>query len=189
MKRPGKIVPASIVIASIAAFSAAADLLPIQTVSFLAKTNRSVIKVDGKNAKPLLAKVTVAGNIVQALETEVSPNDLETGLSIRDKHMREEVFQLKDGSTPSVKFRLTAPLALSGSPVKAQGVLSIRGKEAPFAPTCTGSVAGTKVKADCTGDVALADHGIEQPSNMGIKVQPTVQLTIAADGELKAEGK
>lgn len=181
------------ILAATFATGAFSSQVPVDLISYKARTNLSAIQVSGKAKTTPTARVevTAAGGDqkLSQFEVEVSPNDLDSGLSLRDSHMREKIFQNADGTIPNIKFKLKDPTALKSEPTPIHAFLEIRGKVIAFEPLCSGSLspagATQKLKFDCKGAVSLESYSIPAPSHLGVKVLNNVEIEVATNQELK----
>ncbi len=163
--------------------------LPINSVEFVSKTNVSAVQVKGKTEAPIVATITLKGQEISALESSLPPQNLKTGLDLRDQHMVERVFTASDKSVPAMVFKMTSPFVLDGTEKVLNGTLSIRGQEKAFTPRCTGSLSGAapsqQIKMRCAGSVDLTHYAIEIPSHMGVKVKPLVEVLLITEGQVQ----
>lgn len=136
-----------------------------------------------------------------AASFQVDMASLDTGMSLRNTHMRENhlhtakypqsLFLLKTltGAAPPLKAGVPARLTATGD-FTAHGVARPRtlpvdvtwwpdGKASPL------KKAGPLLHLVCRFDVALADHGIPRPEFLFMKVSETMQVTV----DLWAVGK
>jgi polyisoprenoid-binding protein YceI len=115
----------------------------------------------------------------KSLTVVVGLKDLETGISLRDSHMREKYLEVD-------KFP-EATLAIAGDQVKwpedgkssegsAKGSFSVHGvsKEITFKYKITNS--GGTYAVEGEAPVNFKDHGVNVPSYMGITVKPDITI-------------
>ncbi len=164
--------------------STQAATLPVQKVEFVAKTNLSAVSVKGKNASNLSAEVEIQKNEISKFQTQLDVKNLETGLSLRDEHMREKIFKTADGQLPEIRFTLLSPFPLSGAETFANASLSMHGKDGTFKPLCKATQKDGEVSLECAGEVKLTDFGITPPSHMGVTVQDSVTLRVSTVGKM-----
>lgn len=109
----------------------------------------------------------------------VSADSFRTGLSLRDKHMRDRYLEAKEHQT--IVFSLDAqPIVWeAGKTSKLQGHLQVKNVRRPIEvevridePTERGFSATTSFPLDVT------EFGIEQPSFKVVKMDPVVQATV-----------
>jgi polyisoprenoid-binding protein YceI len=100
-------------------------------------------------------------------------------MGLRDTHMRKYIFTTADGQVPDLHFE-GANATCSGSAKDATcqvaGMLSIRGIARPFILPLKVREDGAGFKASGDGVVKLSAYGIEQPSELGVKMTDDVQL-------------
>jgi polyisoprenoid-binding protein YceI len=157
-------------------------------VEFTATTNVPALEVHGQGA-PSRASVVFHREgqrlVLQKLEARLPVAALSTGMGLRDRHMREQVFQRPDGSLPDVVFVAEQAFCAAG-PCVVTGQLTVRGEARPFKAT---------LKIDATeGDHALAvsgegvvhlsDYGITQPRQLGVTVANDVAVKFRMSGRL-----
>ena len=134
------------------------------------------LKLEGKTNQ---LNVTDDG---KTLGVVVTLTALETGISLRDKHMREkylEVGKFPEAKLEIAKDKLGATDAGKPVSVETKGNLTLHGvtKEAAFKYSGSCDAAGL-----CTvdGDLALDmhDYGINVPTYLGITVKPDVSVHV-----------
>ncbi len=154
----------------------------IETLRFEAKTNIPAVKVIGEVPKTTIS-LNVDGTELKNAETKIPVDDLKTGMAIRDRHMKERIFQTPDGKFPDIKFVLSGPVKFTaGTETLVKGLLTIRGTEAEFLSKCVFQGEGLTFAAFCKGEVELSKHQIAPPSHLGVKVQPKVTLAFHVRG-------
>lgn len=142
-------------------------------VSFKASTNVA-LKVNGESDK------LVVKSDGKTLRFAVAVKDLSTGISLRDNHMLEtleaEKFPLVSLEVPLDALKVPAD-GESGSG-EAKGALGLHGvtKDLPFKYTAACKAGACDVEA--TADINAADHGMNMPSHLGIKVKPGVSIQV-----------
>lgn len=170
-----------------ASSQAPADPVPVEvrggTCSFDVDTNVPAVNVHGKSTA-LQARVrlrrTAEGPVLEQIEAVVPVKTLETGMGLRDEHMRKYVFTTSDGQTPDVRFvgRKTtcAQSSANQSTCEVAGDLVIRGTARPF--TVALKVVERNGEFHASGDsvVKLSTYGIPQPSQLGVKTSDDVKV-------------
>jgi polyisoprenoid-binding protein YceI len=152
------------------------------TAAFEANTNISAVNVHGKStALTGRAEVRRAGDVlsIQNMEATVAVKTLETGMGLRDQHMRKYVFTTPDGQLPDLKLAAgKAQCTLGGaeSPCQLTGDLTIRGIARPFTMTLRLARAGDAYRASGDTTVKLSTYGIERPSELGVTTADEVKL-------------
>lgn len=156
------------------------------TISFEVATNVPALRVHGKSSS-LTARARVGsgpdGFVLEQIEAIVPVRSLETGMALRDDHMRKYIFTTAAGDIPDVQFSADrAECAKSDSPRRATcivtGALTIRGTAKPFVMTVTISEENGAIRAAGSGIVKLSTYGIEQPSQLGVRTTDEVKLKL-----------
>ena len=154
------------------------------TASFEAGTNVAAISVHGKSSE-LGARASVregsTGLALEGVEVTLPVKSLETGMGLRDEHMRKLVFTNPDGSVPDVKFVSNEATCAPDAGKKqatctVAGNLAIRGLKRPFTMTLLVSHDGAAFRAAGDGLVKRSAYGIEQPTQFGVKMHDEVKL-------------
>jgi polyisoprenoid-binding protein YceI len=136
-------------------------------------------KIDGMNA--------TTGNATFQLDT------LDTGISMRDKHMKEKYLEV--GKFPEAKLEVTS-LTLpkeflgdhySGDALPFKGKLTLHGVEKQVEGTTSVVRDGTSIQAKTDFKVNITDFGIEKPSFAGITVKEDVDVHVELKSSLKAQ--
>lgn len=154
-------------------------------VAFDVATNVPALGVHGKSAD-LEGRARVRhdqGNLVlEEIEAVVPVKTLETGLALRDEHMKKYVFTTPDGKQPDVRFaatRVSCPAVAGGQgSCRVAGELSIRGVARPFEMALKLSEAGGGFRAGGDGVVKLSAYGIDRPSQFGVTTSDEITLHI-----------
>ncbi|HEY8278965.1 MAG TPA: YceI family protein [Bdellovibrionota bacterium] len=147
-------------------------------VEFLAVGRPSMLKIHGNAAGPEAA-LTAAGHQLKGA-IEFSLDKLDTGISLRNEHMKEKYLQVKEH--PKAKLTLVdAPVDpsfekdLSNASEKSfRGKLSLHGKEKEVSGTYTAKGGVVQAKFPIT----LSDFGIDVPKYLGITVADTVNVDV-----------
>jgi len=111
---------------------------------------------------------------------EVDLNDLDTGIGLRDRHMRDNYLMTEDH--PYAKFDgkiVSAKKNSNGSySVTVEGDMEVKGKK--HKQKINGTISGLGSKIDIKTDfiVNLTDHNIEVPSLMGAKISEDIELEV-----------
>jgi polyisoprenoid-binding protein YceI len=152
------------------------------TAVFVANTNVAAISIKGKSTA-LVAKLSLRrvadGLQLEHIDARLPVQTLVTGMGLRDSHMRKYVFTTADGQVPDLHFEgANATCAGSAKDTTCQvaGMLSIRGVARPFVLPLKIREDGGGFKASGDGVVKLSAYGIEQPSELGVKMTDDVQL-------------
>jgi polyisoprenoid-binding protein YceI len=156
------------------------------TVSFDVSTNVPAVRVHGKsNSVRARARLGSGPNgvVLEQIEASVPVRSLETGMALRDEHMRKHIFTTTDGQVPDVQFsseRAECPSLGSGqrTTCSVSGALAIRGTAKPFVMTLTISEENGILRAAGQGIVKLSTYGIDQPSQLGVRTTDEVTLKL-----------
>lgn len=163
-------------------------------VEFLAIGKPSMLKIRGvakpKDDKPTLdGQLKLAGGKVAA-EAKLPLDTLETGIALRDRHMKEKY--LETAKFPQAEFtmtELTLPEALkagegTAKEVPFKGKLKIHGVEKEVAGTVDITLEKAKGAFDFQFKTKITDYAISLPSFMGVTVAEEVQVTVGLEGPL-----
>ena len=155
------------------------------TAAFDVDTNMPALSVHGKS-KALEGRVRVRrgpeGPLLEQIEAKLPVGTLQTGLKMRDEHMRKYVFTTSDGQVPDVRFVADQATCSKGSGNSSMcqlaGDLVIRGTARPF--TIALKVTEDKGSYHASGDsvVKLSSYGIEKPSQLGVHTDDEVKLRL-----------
>ena len=155
------------------------------TASFDVGTNIPALSVHGKsNALEARGRVVpgATGPQLEQIEATMSVKTLNTGMGMRDAHMRKYVFTTSDGQTPDVKFvSKSAACTKTGanrSTCEVTGDLSIRGTARPFTIALTVTENADSYRAAGEGIVKLSAYGIPQPSQLGVRTDDDIKLRL-----------
>ena len=117
-----------------------------------------------------------------AIYFEVDLNTLDTGIGLRNQHMREDY--LKTGRYPYAAFKgRMGKMVRQGETdalVTVEGTMSIHGKDHPVTATARVTAAGERYAVSCSFPLDIRDYGIEVPSLMGAKVDPMMTIEVNA---------
>jgi polyisoprenoid-binding protein YceI len=155
------------------------------SASFDVETNMPALSVHGKSTA-LEGRVRVRsgpeGPQLEQIEAKLAVETLQTGLKLRDEHMRKYIFTTSDGQVPDVRFvadkATCAKASGKESTCKVAGDLIIRGTARPF--TIALKVTEDKGSYHASGDsvVKLSSYGIEKPSQLGVHTEDDVKLRL-----------
>jgi polyisoprenoid-binding protein YceI len=111
---------------------------------------------------------------------EVDLNALDTGIGLRNTHMRENY--LETGRHPFASFKggvsKWVPQAEGGALAAVEGVLSLHGREAPLNVAVRVAPQGDGFRTACSFPLDIRDFGIEVPSLMGATVDPNLLIEL-----------
>jgi polyisoprenoid-binding protein YceI len=152
------------------------------TAIFVANTNVAAVSIKGKSTA-LVAKLNLRriaeGLQLEHIDARLQVKTLVTGMGLRDTHMRKYIFTTADGQVPDLQFEGANALCSGTSKdttCHVAGMLTIRGIARPFTLPLKIREDGAGFKASGDGVVKLSAYGIEQPSELGVKMTDDVQL-------------
>jgi polyisoprenoid-binding protein YceI len=165
----------------IRALSAAALLLSLQAFAGWTREGEAAVTFNGVGP----AGFKLEGKTKQlelkddgkTLTIVINLKELDTGISMRDSHMRDKYIEV--GTFPEAT--LAVPLASIKVPddgksveVETKGTFTVHGvaKELPFKYTATNK--GGVIEIDGKLNLNLKDHGINVPTYLGITVKPDI---------------
>jgi polyisoprenoid-binding protein YceI len=146
-------------------------------IIFLAVGKPAMIKIKGVAHAPVTtAKIN---NNKMSVESNLVLNDLDTGIGLRDEHMKEEFLQVKKFPTALLKIdNIILPNGFEAKPsdIKDQafeGKLFLHGKEQKVAGTFSLNEA---LELVAKFNIKLTDFGISIPNYLGVVVADTVAI-------------
>jgi len=108
-------------------------------------------------------------------------NAMSTGISLRDKHMKEKY--LETGKFPNaelhVKRESIQALAGGANSGTVNGTLRLHGKERAVTPSYSATKSGDGFFVNGKMDIDMREFGIEVPSYLGMTVKPNVGISVA----------
>ena len=102
--------------------------LSLGSVEFEAPVSVKALTIHGK-AKKLTGSVLMDGLNLKKINVKIPVNSLSTGIKVRDKHMRERIFQTEDGKFPDIEFsssEVNCTGQIDDMECKVKGFLKIR---------------------------------------------------------------
>lgn len=167
------------------AVSASAFILKAEdgTVEFLAVGRPAAIKILGHTKGPtgtLDAKKSGADVHLQG-QAELDLDQIETGIGLRDRHMKEKYLETAKFKQATLSFKDFAVPALTlknGGEATGPAVLNVHGIEKPVDVRVKFEAAKDgKLTGEFKFKLKLTDHGIEVPRFSGITVADDVEVT------------
>lgn len=169
------------------------------SIEFLAVGKPSMLKIRGKakpegTTKPLDGSLTLKGDKVEG-KASFALNTLETGISLRDRHMKEKY--LETAKFPKADFvltEMTLPEAVKKSEGEAKGVpfkgkLTVHGVVQDVSGVAEVKRKEGRIDFSFDFGTKITGHKIELPSFMGVTVAEDVQINVKVEGPLsKVEG-
>jgi polyisoprenoid-binding protein YceI len=155
-------------------------------VSFSVETNVPFLKVSGSSsAVKGSGEGTVAGNVAQVRSArfELDPKTLKTGISLRDRHMYEQVFTAANGSITPVVLR-TGTFQAKRNPTSGkweasfEAQLTLRGATRPVRFHASAEQKGTWVIISAEGVVKTSEFGVKPITYSGARVNDEVNVMV-----------
>lgn len=143
----------------------------------------TLVRIEGKSEHECTGKLVHDGTKVVESEFVMPLDKIDTGIQLRNKHLRENYLhvdkfpnaKLKITNAENFKEQLDGGLKKSS---KLEATIEIHGKEAPI---LDGSYEVQGKKATVKFAVDLPSHGVEQPSFMGVKIVDKVNATVTLE--------
>jgi hypothetical protein len=160
----------------------AAFVFPLAANAKLSNPNNSEVSFTALG--PAGMKIVGTENEVKVLDNgpaivvSVPLGKLQTGISIRDQHMRKylETEQFPMGELEVSRASLKIPRPGESVTADAVGTMRLHGKSKPTPFHYTVSRDGTRLKVSGTAHVNMPEFGIAVPSYLGITVKPDVEV-------------
>jgi polyisoprenoid-binding protein YceI len=153
------------------------------TAAFEAATNVPAILIHGKSSAlegRARIRYDADGLVIEQLEAALPVRTLNTGMGLRDEHMRKYVFATADG-LPDVRFVGDHGVCSGSGRTKMcqiSGDLIIRDTARPFTIDLKVSDEGSQFRASGDGVVKLSTYGITPPSQLGVRALDDVKLRV-----------
>lgn len=146
-------------------------------LNFEAVGRPAMIKIKGESAAPQTVLTFNDGKVY--LESHLDLEQLDTGIDLRDEHMKEKYLETK--KYPKAKLVITSlklPADWEKNPTivaeqEFEGTLNLHGKTSPVKGTFTLS---DKKEANAEFRIKLTDFDIEIPEYLGVKVADLVTI-------------
>jgi polyisoprenoid-binding protein YceI len=151
--------------------------------NFTADTNVPAVTIKGRSTAikgDVSASRTGEELLIEHFQATVPVRSLQSGMGLRDEHMRKYIFTTADGRTPDLVFQaddIKCPIGPQASCTIA-GSLTIRGIARPFAIGLKLREEGGAFKVTGNSIIKLSDYGIEQPSQFGVKTENAVAVRV-----------
>lgn len=154
--------------------------------SFLAIGRPSAIKINGKGAGPsgdlkfkkAGAEFTLDGKAL------VDMSSFDTGIGMRDKHMKEKYLEVEKFGQASLSFaaaKIPAAVMENGGTVEVPAQLELHGKTNPVKVNVGITKKGDSLASLCKFKIKLSDYGIAIPSFSGITVADEVEVSTSTE--------
>lgn len=120
------------------------------------------------------------GDDGQSVIISVPLANLSTGISLRDKHMKEKYLQVPSFPTATLKVARAAVQVAAGATAEKDvpGTMTIHGHDHPVTVHFKAQSAGPSIDVTGTTHVNMNDYAIEVPSYLGVAVKPDVDLAV-----------
>lgn len=117
----------------------------------------------------------------QDIVVTVPLKNLDTKISLRNKHMREKYLEVDKYPNAELRVPKSQIQTPKGAPTggKANGTLSLHGQTKPVSFTYAAKPEGGNVAVNGTVHVVMTDFGIEKPGYAGVSVKPDVDVAVA----------
>jgi polyisoprenoid-binding protein YceI len=154
------------------------------TATFEVSTNVPALNVHGKStalAGRARIQQTADGLVIEQLNAAIPVRTLNTGMSLRDDHMRKRVFETAGGELPDLRFSAERVVCSGSGDLKTcqlSGTLMIRDTSRPFTMKLKVDDQGGSFKAAGDGIVKLSAYGIPAPSQLGVTTADDVKLHV-----------
>ena len=150
-------------------------------VTFKTTGKPVIVKIDGK-AGGCTGKVSVDGDKITSSSFEVKTATLDTGIELRNKHLKENYIKVKEFPVSTLTISSAENVAAQrkgavGAENKFTGEMELAG--AKKAIDGKYSVKGSTVTA--TFSIELNDFKIKTPSFMGVAIADKVHVTVIFD--------
>lgn len=151
------------------------------SLTFEAVGKPAMIKIKGESPAP--GSILIFNKGLAKIESTLELSQLNTGIDLRDEHMKEKYLETK--KYPQAKLvieKLAVPESFEVNDQEFSGILALHGKEAPV----KGIFTMTKERiVEAEFKIKLTDYGIEIPEYMGIKIAETVNVKTKIQFEKK----
>ena len=149
---------------------------------FLAIGRPSAIKINGKGSGPSGdLKFTKNGEDYSMNgNATVDLTTFETGIGMRDRHMKEKYLEVERFKNATLKFenvKMPAKLFQSGGEAEVAALLELHGKTNPVKVKVKVSKTGETLASQCQFKIKLSEFGIEVPKFSGITVADEIEVT------------
>lgn len=137
-------------------------------------------KIDGLVTIDTDRVTTETGGDDTELYFEVDLASLDTGIGLRNRHMRDNYLEVEEHPFAAFGGRIARAAPLDGGAfrVTTQGTFGVHGVERDRSFTCDISPVGEMYRVQCEFTVLLEEHNIEIPKVMFLKLNNEIQLTL-----------
>lgn len=146
---------------------------------FYALGKPSMLKIHG-TAQSVNGTLNKKGDVYTG--TFAMPMDsFESGMKLRDRHMKEKVFEVEKYSAS--EFTLKPTSIPSGTKTTFTGILKFHGIEKPVQGDATVTIKDKKVEFNATFNVQLTDFSIQPPEFAGMSINNEVKVEISGEAQ------
>ena len=154
------------------------------TLNFFAIGKPSMLKIHGESSA--LTGTATQNNHSLTADLEVPLDSFETGMKLRNKHLKEKVFETSKFDKAKLSItKLELPMAKTGEikDLPFSGKLNLHGVEKDISGTATVNVGDKTTTFSAETNIKMTDFSIQPPEFMGMTIQDQVKVT--AKGEAK----
>jgi polyisoprenoid-binding protein YceI len=150
---------------------------------FVAIGRPSAIKIVGHGSGPTgqLNLISQAENFLLNGEVSVDLDSFDTGISLRDQHMKEKYLETGKSKTATLKFtdaKIAQQIVDKNGEAKLSAILQLHGVEKPVEVLTTLTRDSGLLKAVSSFQIKISDFGIAIPSFSGMTVADQIQIKI-----------
>jgi polyisoprenoid-binding protein YceI len=103
-------------------------------------------------------------------------SDLDTGIALRNKHMKEKY--LETDKYPNAELVVAKSAVKADGAGTAQGTMKIHGKSKEVSVSYNAKKNGASIAIDGTTQLNMKEFGIEVPNYLGVTVKPEVDVNV-----------
>ena len=165
----------------LSALPAYAEDLNLWQVAYKAETSYGDGYTITGNAYEGFGSFEKEGDKIVSIRGEVNPSSMDSGLSTRDRSIRELVFETSDGSIPNIVFEsndLSCQMIEGSEYCLAKGTLTVKGETQPIDLHLWISDYEGKTWIHSDAAVNLSDYNFHQNGPSAIKVADLIELNI-----------
>ena len=148
------------------------------SVEFLAKITASSFTATTEKVSGTVSQ-DAASSSLSGGELKVAAGSFESGMSMRDSHMRDKYLEAK--KFPTIKLVITGGsiAAKAGAKGTLEGRFVIKGKEKTVKlPVTVKEASGGTLVVSSKFKLDIRDYGIAQPSFAVVKMEPVIDVTV-----------
>lgn len=155
-------------------------------VEFLALATPGALKISGEQTNPsaLKTEIKIDNNQITGTST-IQVDTFSTGISLRDKHMKENY--LEGSKFPESSFtykKVTLPPNLNGENIPFEGTLKLHGIDRPIKGVLKAERKDSSLILEHAFKIKTSDYGITTPKYMGVVMGEEVEIKVRLEGKL-----